>query len=151
VHYGTQFSNFDYIFTEFIDHFEFIKKQGNIEKIFAKLMINSLYGRLGMSDIEEHTFFLRKKDISKIANLNIISLKEVNDFFLICAEIDENLKKKFTIKNTKVHSNILLAAAITSKARIKLYTAQQSVIQNGGRLLYSDTDSIFAAFTKNVL
>ena len=40
---------------------------------------------------------------------------------------------------------------ITSKARIKLYRAYKDVIKNEGRILYSDTDSIFAAFKKDVL
>jgi hypothetical protein len=62
----------------------------------------------------------------------------LDDFFLI---------KKKTHKKTK--ANIAMAAAIASKARIRLYKAQLSVLENEGRLLYSDTDSIFAAFKKN--
>ena len=44
----------------------------------------------------------------------------------------------------------MIASAITSKGRIKLYEAQQSVIKNNGRLLYSDTDSIYASFSHDV-
>lgn len=42
-----------------------------------------------------------------------------------------------------------VAAAITAKARIKLYRAFQEVQRAGGRILYCDTDSVFAAFDKN--
>ena len=50
-----------------------------------------------------------------------------------------------------IRDSICIASSITSKARIKLYKAQQSVISNQGRILYSDTDSIFASYKKNVL
>jgi hypothetical protein len=50
----------------------------------------------------------------------------------------------------KVKNNIAIASCISSKARIKLYRAQEDVIKNNGRLLYSDTDSIFASYKKNV-
>lgn len=63
---------------------------------------------------------------------------ELDDLFLI--------KKKSHKKNK---SNIALAAAIAAKARIKLYKAQRSVVEHGGHLLYSDTDSIFASFHLN--
>jgi len=43
-------------------------------------------------------------------------------------------------------SNVSVAAAITSKARIRLYKGFLEVKKNGGRLLYCDTDSIVAAF-----
>lgn len=50
----------------------------------------------------------------------------------------------------KIKKNISIASCITSKARIKLYKAQQDVLEEKGRLLYSDTDSIFAAFKENM-
>ena len=44
--------------------------------------------------------------------------------------------------------NVALAAAITSKARIKLYESFITIDSAGGRILYCDTDSIFVAFPK---
>jgi len=114
-------------------------------------MINSLYGRLGMNSIKNHSFFIEKKDLDLyVKNFKIISHVELNNYCLVNAEIDEKLKKKIKIKE-KTKNNIALASAITSKARIKLYNAQQSVIANEGRILYSDTDSIFAAYKKDVI
>ena len=45
---------------------------------------------------------------------------------------------------------LMLAAATTAKARIKLYLGFQAVMSAGGRLLYCDTDSIFVVFKKNM-
>ena len=59
-------------------------------------------------------------------------------------------KKEFNLSLKKEKSNVAIASAITSKARIKLHKAQNDVIKNKGRLLYSDTDSIFAAYKTNV-
>jgi DNA polymerase elongation subunit (family B) len=152
IFYGIEFESFDNIFEEFISFFESIKAQGKIEKIFGKLMINSLYGRLGMDEIDHYSFFIEKNKINKISDINILSISEINDFFLIKAEIDNKLKKIFKIpSNARIQANVGIAASITSKARIKLYNAQKAVIENDGRLLYSDTDSIFAAYKKNVL
>jgi chemotaxis methyl-accepting protein methylase len=46
---------------------------------------------------------------------------------------------------------VAYASIISSKARIKLYNSFNDVIKDGGRLLYCDTDSIFAAYKKNKL
>lgn len=48
----------------------------------------------------------------------------------------------------KSKRNVSYAAAISSKARILLYNTFKEVISDGGRLLYCDTDSIFAAYDK---
>jgi hypothetical protein len=51
-------------------------------------------------------------------------------------------------ENENVNSHVGYASIITSKARIKLWKNLNEVIKNEGRLLYCDTDSIFAAFNK---
>jgi hypothetical protein len=146
------FENYDYIFTEFIDYFDEIKKRGNEYKTFGKLIINSLYGRLGMNYIDTHSFITDKSKFDfYLNNLNVIKHIELNEIVLLEVEIDDKFYNKFpNIKRKSNKTNIQLASAITSKARISLYKAQQSVINNNGRLLYSDTDSIIAAYSKNV-
>lgn len=145
------YPEYDYIFNDFISYFNKIREKKGPYKIFAKLIINSLYGRLGMNIIDTHTFFDKFENISYyFNNYNVLSYKEINDMVLLKIEINKNIAKKLNIVWNKTQNNINVASAITSKARIKLYEAQQSVINNGGRLLYSDTDSIFAAYSKNV-
>ena len=58
---------------------------------------------------------------------------------------------KIANKKPQYLTNVALAAAITPKARIKLYKGFKEVEKAGGRILYTDTDSIIAAFrTKNL-
>jgi hypothetical protein len=59
----------------------------------------------------------------------------LEDLYIVKREINKNSK-----------ANVAIAAAITSKARIKLYAAFGDVLRAGGRLLYCDTDSVIAAF-----
>lgn len=140
-----EFEEYDYIFNDFVNYFTEIRKKDDIHKTFGKLIINSLYGRLGMGDIEKESMIIENKDYEKYTKeLNILSFKEINNLMLINYELNEKEKKN------NLKKNIALASAITSKARIKLYRAQQDVINNNGRILYSDTDSIFAAYKKDV-
>jgi hypothetical protein len=148
--YCIYFENYSNIFEEFIEYFDKIRGLGNEYKTFSKLMVNSLYGRLGMDYIDTHSFFIKKNELENYEkSIDIISHTNLNDITLLEAEINDKLIKKLKINFQRTKSNVAIAAAITSKARIKLYTAQQSVILNKGRLLYSDTDSIFAAYNYN--
>lgn len=121
----------DKILIDFLDTLNKFKDDFSIKKLIGKLLINSFYGRLALSD--------------EINFMHLVSdLKHEK-----CYGIVDNLYLIKTKSNKKTKANLALAAAIASKARIKLYEAQQSVLDHGGRLLYSDTDSIFAAFKKN--
>jgi hypothetical protein len=150
IEYCIEFENYDYVFEDFIYYFNEIKKKGDDYKTFGKLMINSLYGRLGMREINTDSIIIKKEEYD-IYNkkFKILDFTEINDFLLIKIEVSDKYKKEKKIKRTK--NNITIASAITSKARIKLYNAQQDVIKNKGRILYSDTDSIFASYKENVL
>jgi DNA polymerase elongation subunit (family B) len=150
IEYCIEFDNYDHIFEDFVYYFNKIKEKGNDYKTFGKLMINSLYGRLGMREANTDSIIIKKEEYDiYYKKYKIIDFVEINDFLLIKIEISQEYKKNNKIPKTK--NNISLASAITSKARIKLYNAQQSVIKNGGRVLYSDTDSIFAAYKRNVI
>lgn len=150
IHYSIEFENYDYIFEDFIEYFNKIRNKGSDYKTFAKLIINSLYGRLGMREVSSHSFFINKKDFDYYSRkYKILDFIEINEYLLIKIEICEKFKKEFKISKTK--NNINIASSITSKARIKLYKAQQSVIEFKGRILYSDTDSVFASYKENVL
>jgi hypothetical protein len=127
-----------------------MKEKSESHKIFGKLMINSLYGRMGMSDIENYSIIIKEEDLEKYENLNIISLKKINKIYLITLELDNKTRNKFKEFKNRFKKNISIASSITSKSRLKLYKAQNDVINNNGRLLYSDTDSIFASYEKDV-
>ena len=128
INYGLISKQNDYILYEFLEYLNKFKDDFSIKKHIGKLLINSFYGRLALKNEINIMSLVENLDNNKCYGI-------VDDFFLI---------KKKSHKIPK--SNIAIAAAIASKARIKLYKAQMEVINNGGRLLYSDTDSIFAAF-----
>lgn len=149
--YALTFEQYENVFEEYVNFFTKMRDEGGIYNIFGKLMINSTYGRLGMRDIDTHSFIMEKQEIEKIEKkIEIKKMRELNNFFLIEATHDKNLEKILKIDKKNIKNNLIIAATITSKARIKLYRAQKDVLKNGGRLLYSDTDSIFAAFKKDV-
>jgi len=129
--HGMVTTKYSPVLAEFINSLNEIRKAGGIKKELGKLLINSFYGRLGMGE---------ELCLMNIADDNF-SLKTygiINDYFL--------LKKKIK-KNPK--ANVAIAAAVTAKARIKLYRGFLEVIKHSGRILYCDTDSIFAAFPKD--
>jgi len=152
IKYGVIFEKYDIIFDSFLKYFNNIREKGSDYKTFAKLIINSLYGRMGMAPFETYTFFDYIENLDDLnKKINIKSIKILNKIIMIEAFIDNKLKKFVNKDFIKPKNNVALAAAITSKARIKLYKAQKDVIYFNGRLLYSDTDSIFASYTQNVL
>ena len=135
--YSLTFEKYDYVFKEYVDFFTKLRLKSKEYNVFSKLMINSLYGRLGMNKIENHSFIYKKENMSDIIKkIDIISYKELNNIVIINAKINKKLKNVINIKEQNIKNNIVIASAITSKGRIKLYEAQQSVIKNNGRLLY---------------
>ena len=149
--YSLTYEKEDAVFKDFVDFFIELRKKSESYNIFGKLMINSMYGRLGMREREVHSFIENKENFDKISKkIDILNFRELNNIVLIEAKINDKLRKERNDIVGKEKNNIVIAAAITSKARIKLFKAQQNVIKNGGRLLYSDTDSIFAAFKRDV-
>lgn len=129
--HGIVTNDYSSILFEFINNLSEIKKAGGIKKELGKLLINSFYGRLGMD--EELCLMNLTLD-----NFGLKTYGILNDYFLIKKKIKKNPK-----------ANVAIAAAITAKARIKLYKGFLEVIKNNGRVLYCDTDSIFAAFPKD--
>jgi hypothetical protein len=131
-------------FKDFVSHFTKKRKNGKNENTICKLITNSVYGRLGMAKIEDKTTILNKKDYSLFRKKNekkIIKEIKVGEVYIVQYSIPSK---------TEINSNVFLAAIITSKARIKLYKGFEEVEKSGGRILYCDTDSIFAAYNKNV-
>lgn len=152
--YSIEFTNYSNVFSEYSTFFSEIRKRGGAYSAFGKNMNNFLYGRLGITDSNEYSFFINKKELKNIIewkNWKILSIKEINNIVMLTVEIDENVMRYFNLVKKKFKKNVSISAMITSKARIKLYSAQQDVIKNKGKLLYSDTDSVFASFLTDVI
>lgn len=136
------YDKYDYAFNTFVDYFNIFRSRGGVFKIMGKLIINSLYGKLG-SGIHNARYIVcyNSNELTELFNkYNILSITELNKIFIV--EVHDN-----TIINGL---NIGIAAAITSKARIKLLNTMIDVEKNGGRMLYCDTDSLFIEFEKEI-
>jgi hypothetical protein len=76
-------------------------------------------------------------------NTEVLSVFNLNSLFIVTEKLCKSNKyQKFGIQ---------FAAAITAKARVRLYKTLLEIQKNGGRLLYCDTDSYFVEYSRNVL
>jgi DNA polymerase elongation subunit (family B) len=93
-------------------------------------------------------------NLSEESKINILDIEEINNLYLITLKIDKNSKKILEEKDIYTRKeknlNIAVASSISSKARVKLYKAFDEVLENKGKLLYCDTDSIFAEFKNDI-
>lgn len=123
---------YDNFIEEFVITNNKIREKGPLHKQIGKNNNNTFYGRLGMDPerLEEEII----SDIEKESKYEKII--EKNGVYLGYSKKEKNI------------SNVVVSASITSKARIKLYEGMMEVIKKGGRILYTDTDSIIAAFKK---
>lgn len=148
------YNNYDKVFLDFVNKFTLIRKKEGYYKVFGKLMINSLYGSMALKHREDEQYitFSEEEFVNIYKNTTVINFYKIEACYIIIIKNDYKSKNYF--KNSKksnqnfVKRNISYASAIASKARIKLYRAMMDVLKDGGRLLYCDTDSIFAAYKK---
>lgn len=127
--------------------------EGNYEKLKEKT-VKSFSAKTENAGL----MFELKGDLSQYKDKFLITIlvwheKSIVLEFLFESENFIDIKKKKKIKwlgiftqNNKLPSNVVLAAQITAKARIKLYKLFLEVQALGGRILYCHTDSVFAAF-----
>jgi len=128
---GAQY--YDNFLSDFIDINNKIREKGGLYKQIGKNNNNAFYGRLGM-DPERMEEELSDEIIN---NDKYIKYEYVNGIYI-----------NYSIKEKSI-SNLTVSASITAKARIRLYKGMLEVNKSGGRLLYTDTDSIIAAYKKN--
>lgn len=126
---------YDYFIKNFVKINNNIRKISPLHKLIGKNNNNTFYGRLGMNPKKTREEILSKEMVKNMKN-KYDKIIKINNVYLCQKEI-----KKTT-------SNITISAAITAKARIKLYKGIMEVIKKEGRILYTDTDSIIAAFNK---
>jgi hypothetical protein len=145
----------DYLFKEYVMEFMKIRDRNTYYNIFGKNMINGLYGSFALNDENEMYILTMSEDefLFYQKEIDIISFKKIGDIYIL--KVIKNIKSKkyldkknkWDMKNKK--RNIAYAAIIASKARIKLNNSLQSVLDDGGRIYYTDTDSIFAGYKNN--
>ena len=117
-----------------------IKKNPGLRSVM-KLMLNSFWGRFGMSTNKTQVKFISKiHEWHKLITSSEIEVSDV-DF-----SIDDILTVYFKQNNkfydggsSNTQVNVVIAAFVTSHARLKLLSELQKL---GDRALYHDTDSI---------
>ena len=63
INYAVIYENFNDCFVEFVEYFNKLRELKGGYKEFAKLIINSLYGRLGMSESTEYSLLVDENEI----------------------------------------------------------------------------------------
>lgn len=155
LHHSLIFEKYEEVFSDFVSYFNNIREEGGYYRIFGKLMINSFYGSLALKkeDIFNYITFSETEFLYLSENLNVEKFYKINEVFVLLIIIDYKFNKlyKNEIFSQNINRNVGYAAAITAKARIKLHKFFCQVKEDGGRVLYCDTDSIFAAYDKSRL
>jgi hypothetical protein len=103
---------------------------------------------MGINKNDEFSFISNSELELELAlkNYNVTSFCKINDIYFITIKNDY----KFENNNKKtINRNVSYSSAIASKARIKLHKCIKEVEKDGGRVLYCDTDSVFAAYKNN--
>lgn len=160
----TVISYYDEIdFTDYVNHFYEMKqkaKKSKPEYIFAKLFLNSLYGKWAANPSKYAEYILMpqcfidimtKEIIEKVVlidnypesipeHIKYIYLKEGWKF---AGEFGINgLIRRGLDDDDKRFYNVAVAASITGFVRAYLFRAIRNIRNGGGRILYCDTDSI---------
>jgi hypothetical protein len=139
------------LFKDYIDHFYNLKSNSTgPERYLAKLMLNSLYGLFGRGHSAIKPYYVPTDNyVAAIGSQEIIAEISINSkLSLLLIDTDKNsniankLRGEIEINssdfNLPTKSNVAIAAAVTSYARIHMIPLLME-----DSVLYSDTDSIF--------
>jgi DNA polymerase type B, organellar and viral len=147
---GYEFSKVD-LFSKYVDHFFNIKRTSTgAQKGIAKLHLNALYGYFGRrQDLIETVNVTNESLPNFLATRVVKELLKINDSYstlLLSANINHKVLRNLNMicesniqsSNRIVMSNVAIAAAVTSYARIHMiyYKLLPGTV-------YTDTDSIF--------
>ena len=126
---GYAFKKKENLLSEYVDEFFKMKTEAQdpVTRSIAKLLLNSLYGRLGMKKIRQETII--SDDTLKLDNLlNVEELEGHTNKYIYTIKTD----------NANVVSNVAIAAAIASYSRIKSFSI---INKYKDSIMYHDTDS----------
>lgn len=128
-------------------------KNAPVDRNVTKLMLNCLYGKFGQRPVFPScaSFTESEEDIQKCHILLHDSEVELESFDLIPRVLENgqtdvvaiiSYQKNYPSCRGDVKKNDILAAHVTASGREMLNRAIQGVLNAGGDILYSDTDSI---------
>ena len=110
-----------------------------VERNIAKLIINSISGKLGQKPFHSQDFYGKVDEIN-LDDYEVLG-KKVNKIFEAY-----NIQKK--VKEEHDARPIIVISYVTALSRVCLIEKAMEIINNGGTVLYFDTDSV--SFIDNV-
>ena len=130
------------IFTDYVDFLYNLKnnsEKGTANYTISKLLLNSLYGRFGMSPDMENYALINSNEIINYINKYIITdiLNLNNGKEIISYLPDQSYKEDNVFKNINI--SIPITLVITAEARVYM---SQFKNNSNYTLYYTDTDSI---------
>lgn len=158
---GYSFNRQSDVFKDYIEKVYNIKSNpSNVtQKSIAKSLLNNLLGRFGINLEKPTTEMLTRKNFeSKMSMYKIMSYKEVAydkilvsyiprlDYDIISSHNLDFIKivnkyKDLELKPLNITS-IPISAAVTAYSRIHMSKLKLEILRKGGKLYYSDTDSL---------
>ena len=130
------------LFSKYVEALNSIKEsspKSSAMYLISKILMNSLYGRMGMCPFLGQSKFYVKKDLAALLDKKAIKIEDIED------EVDYGAHTLLTTNkhnenNWGLDGNVSVAIAITAYSRILM-----SEVKNipGVKLYYTDTDSIF--------
>lgn len=145
-----------YLFNKYINYFYDIKiNSTGAMRFIAKMHLNQVYGYFGrrLNLIETKNVF--KKDLLKYyGSHTILSEIDINEHistllmstnvvFYLINEIKTETNVALSTSFRSIKSNVAIAAAVTSYARIEMMELKMLLINLKIKLFYTDTDSLF--------
>lgn len=133
--YGVINLNLKIVFKDYVGFLYSLRTQHSKShplNLIAKILLNSLYGRFGMGEINVSYEVISKNELKQINAENIVDLIEFDELVLI------GLKSEVIEDNSNI--SVGVAAAITAYSRIHMSQFKNNPNIN---LFYTDTDSIY--------
>ena len=160
---GYNFNREKDVFKSYVESLYKYKSSDNQTiKAISKLLLNSLLGRFGLDINKYVTHLVDKETFMQIATTRLISSEKpiTDDISLVTynPEVDYDMATSFGIDIVKLMNmktnipqdreiyynnvSIVIAAAVTAYGRIHISKIKQDILNIGGNIYYSDTDSI---------
>jgi hypothetical protein len=162
---GYSFNKVNDVFTDYVKDLYHIKSstKDRVEKDIAKRLLNHLLGRFGLNIVKPTTKCVDSKELSLLFSTKKIIGKPDritdNDFRVTYInQIDKDICEKHGIDYIKVQKlsvntdmekfnefrdvSLTTAAAVTAYARVYMSKIKLNIINKGGNIYYTDTDSI---------
>lgn len=133
------------LFRDYVDHFYKLRliDKNSAQGDICKLMLNSLYGKMGQKDESTQIFFYT--DLIKY-NQKISELESKNIHYIV-NDYSEMVTVEFTEYSENQTARPCIASFITAAARLTLWDV---IRQNPAECIYCDTDSIHSKVQKPI-